>query len=330
VAFTETLLERAKALKRRVVLPEVEDERTLKAAAHLTKNKIVEVVLVGEPDQVKSAAGAAGADVSQCEIISPTQSKDVEPFAAKLYALRKHKGLTTDQAREQITDHLYFATMLLKEGRVDGYVAGASHTTAENLRPPLQIVKAAPGINTVSSFFLMVHPDSKWGVNGVLLFADCAMVEKPTAEQLADIAISSAKSFKQLVGAEARVALLSYSTKGSAKSSDTEKVLQALELVRKNAPHVAVDGELQADAALISSVAEKKCKGSAVGGKANCLIFPDLDAGNIGYKLVQRLAGAMAIGPMVQGMAKPAHDLSRGCSAEEIVLVSAVAAIMAD
>jgi len=326
--FADLLLEKAKALNKKVVLPESEDERTLQAASRLVKEKICRVVLVGEKDKIMSDAKKWGIDLEGVEIISPNDEKYAEPLAEKLYQYRKEKGMTPDQARTLIKDYLYFGTMLLKEGYVDGYVAGATHTTADNLRPALQIIKAAPGLRTVSSFFLMIHPDKKWGHEGVLLYADCGMVEQPTAEQLADIAVASARTWKQLVGTEPRVAMLSYSTKGSAKSPDTEKVVKATELAKKMAPDVLIDGEMQADAALIPSVAERKCKGSPVGGRANVLIFPDLDAGNICYKITERLAGAQALGPLVQGMAKPAHDLSRGCSADDIVKVAAIAAIM--
>jgi len=329
MGFAEELLVRAKKLNKKVVLPETEDERTLQAAARLAKEQICRVVLVGVPDQVRADAQKCGADIAGCEIMSPLDEKTTAPLAEKLYQYRKEKGLTQDQARQLIKDYLYFGTMLLKEGLVDGYVAGATHTTGDNLRPGLQIVKAAPGLKTVSSFFIMVHPNPKWGENGVMLFSDCGMVEMPTAEQLSDIAIASARSWKQLVGTEPRVAMLSYSTKGSAKSADTEKVLKALDLARKAAPTLCIDGEMQFDAALIPSIGERKAKGSPVAGKANVFIFPDLDAGNIGYKITERLGGAQALGPMVQGMAKPAHDLSRGCSADDIVKVAAIAAIMA-
>lgn len=327
--FADQLVEKAKKLNKKIVLPETEDERTLQAASRLVKEKICRVVLVGEPDRINSDAKSWSIDISGCEIMSPKNKELSEPLAEKLYQYRKEKGMTPEKARELIQDYLYFGTMLLKEGIVDGYVAGATHTTADNLRPALQIIKAMPGIKTVSTFFLMVHPDPKWGHNGVLLYADCGMNEMPSAEQLADIAVTSARTWKQLIGTEPRVAMLSYSTKGSAKSPDTEKVVKATELAQKMAPDVLIDGEMQADAALIPSVAERKCKGSKVAGRANVLIFPDLDAGNICYKITERLAGAQAIGPLVQGMAKPAHDLSRGCSADDIVKVAAVAAIMA-
>ncbi|MCX6906254.1 MAG: phosphate acetyltransferase [Verrucomicrobia bacterium] len=329
MGFAEELLVRAKKLNKKVVLPETEDERTLQAAARLAKEQICRVVLVGVPDQVRADAQKCGADLAGCEIMSPLDEKTTAPFAEKLYQYRKEKGLTQDQARQLIKDYLYFGTMLLKEGLVDGYVAGATHTTGDNLRPGLQIVKAAPGLKTVSSFFIMVHPNPKWGENGVMIYSDCGMVEMPTAEQLSDIAIASARSWKQLVGTEPRVAMLSYSTNGSAKSTDTEKVLKALDLARKAAPTLCIDGEMQFDAALIPSIGERKAKGSPVAGKANVFIFPDLDAGNIGYKITERLGGAQALGPLVQGMAKPAHDLSRGCSADDIVKVAAIAAIMA-
>jgi phosphate acetyltransferase len=275
-------------------------------------------------------AKKCGADLSGCQIQSPLNPALAEPLALKLFEYRKEKGLTLDQARTLIKDYLYFATMLLKEGQVDGYVAGATHTTGDNLRPALQIIKARKGLKTVSTFFLMLMPDTKWGEKGVLLYADCGMNEMPTAEQLADIAVASAVTFKQLVGPEPRIAMLSYSTKGSAKSTDTEKVIKATQLAKQIAPDLIIDGEMQGDAALIPSVGARKCKGSPVAGRANCLIFPDLDAGNIGYKLTERLAGAQALGPLVQGMAKPAHDLSRGCSVDDIVKVAAIAAIMAE
>lgn len=328
MGFAEQLLERAKKLNRRVVLPETEDERTLHAAARLAQEKICQVVLVGVPDQIRADAAKCGADVSGCEILSPLDEKVSAPLAEKLYQYRKEKGLTQDQAGQLIKDYLYFATLLLKEGRVDGYVAGATHTTGDNLRPSLQIIKAAPGLKTVSSFFVMIHPNPKFGDNGVMIYSDCGMVEMPTADQLCDIALASARSWKQLVGTEPRVALLSYSTKGSAKSTDTEKVLQALALIKQADPKLFVDGEMQFDAAVIPSIGERKAKGSPVAGKANVFIFPDLDAGNIGYKITERLGGAQALGPLVQGMAKPAHDLSRGCNVDDIVKVAAIAAIM--
>lgn len=329
MGFAEQLLERARKLNKRIVLPETEDDRTLQAAARLTIEGICQVTLVGEPDRINADAKKCGANLSKCQILSPLNPASSEPLAQKLFEYRKEKGVTLDQARVLIKDYLYFATMLLKEGQVDGYVAGATHTTGENLRPALQIIKAAKGLKTVSTFFLMLMPDAKWGEKGVLLYSDCGMNEMPTAEQLADIAVASASTFRQLVGPEPRVAMLSYSTKGSAKSSDTEKVIKATQLAKQIAPDLIIDGEMQGDAALIPSVGERKCKGSPVAGRANCLIFPDLDAGNIAYKLTERLAGAQALGPLVQGMAKPAHDLSRGCSVDDIVKVAAVSAIMA-
>ncbi len=328
MSFLDELIARARKLNKKIVLPETEDERTLQAAARLVQEQICRVVLVGAPDQVLADAKRCGADVSGCEILSPLDERTAQPLADKLYQYRKEKGLTQEQAGQLIKDYLYFATLLLKEGLVDGYVAGATHTTGDNLRPGLQIIKATPGLKTVSSFFVMVHSNPKWGENGVMIYSDCGMVEMPTAEQLADIAIASARSWRQLVGTEPRVAMLSYSTKGSAKSADTEKVLKALDLARKQDPKLCIDGEMQFDAAVIPAIGERKAKGSPVAGKANVFIFPDLDAGNIAYKITERLGGAQALGPLVQGMAKPAHDLSRGCSADDIVKVAAISAVM--
>jgi phosphate acetyltransferase len=330
MGFVDELVLRAKKLNKKVVLPETEDARTLHAAATLVQEQICRVVLVGEPDQVRAEAKKCGADITGCEILSPLDQKLAGPLAEKLYQYRKEKGLTLDQARELIKSCLYFGTMLQKEGLVDGYVAGATHTTGDNLRPALQIIKAKPGLKTVSTCMVMVHPNPKWGENGVIIFSDCGMVEMPTAEQLADIAIASANTWRQLVGTEPRVAMLSYSTKGSANSTDTQKVIKALDLVKQAAPTLCVDGEMQFDAAMVPSVGERKAKGSPVAGKANVVIFPDLDAGNIGYKIAERLGGAQALGPLVQGMAKPAHDLSRGCSADDIVKVAAISVIMAE
>ena len=310
-----------------VVLPESLEERTLKATQIILAEGIAKVILLGDQKEITAAAKQAGADVSGARVIPLEGTDQARELAVKLYELRKSKGMTQEQAVETLKTPMYYATMLVKEGLAHGYVAGALCTTASTLKPALQIIKTRPGINVVSSYFLMVHPDSKWGVDGVLVFADCALLPDPDEQQLADIAITTADSFRTMLGEEPRVAMLSFSTKGSASHPRVEKVQKATEIVKKQRPDINVDGELQADAALIESVGLKKSPGSPVAGKANVLVFPDLDSGNIAYKLVQRLAGAEAIGPVIQGIARPVNDLSRGCSVEDIVSVVSITAI---
>ena len=257
MGYADDLVERARKLNKKIVLPETEDDRTLQAAERIVKENVARVVLIGNREKVIADAKKVGADVTACEILDPADDKLALPLAEKLFEYRKAKGVTIEQAKELVRSYLYFGTMLLKEGSVDGYVAGATHTTGDNLRPALQIIKAAAGIKTVSSFFMMIHPNTKFGENGVMLYADCGMNEMPNSEQLADIALASATSWKQLVGTEPRIAMLSYSTKGSAKSADTEKVIKALEIVKNVAPNLMIDGEMQVDAALIESVASR-------------------------------------------------------------------------
>ena len=321
--------EKARKAGKTIVLPESGDERMLKAVPIILAEGLAKIILLGDKDTILADAKKAGADVSGAEIIPVAGTELAGSLAAKLFDLRKAKGMTGEQAVETLKTHMYFAAMLVKENLAHGYVAGAQCTTAATLKPALQIIKTRPGISIVSSYFMMVHPDTRWGADGVLFYADSGLVENPTAEELSEIAISSAKSFKSLVGAEPVVAMLSYSTYGSAKSELTEKVVEATRLLKQKVPELTADGELQVDAALVPEVGRSKAPGSPVAGKANVLIFPDLNSGNIAYKLTQRLAKAEAYGPVTQGLAGPVNDLSRGCSAEDIVGVVAITAVQA-
>ena len=325
--FMETIKAKAKADLKTIVLAEGEEQRTIDAAAQVLSEGYAKLILLGDPEVIKSKA--ANVDISGAEIIDPATSELAPELANGLYELRKHKGMTPEQASEIIKDVLYFGCMLVKTGRADGMVAGAVHATADVMRSSLQTIKTAPGTKVVSAFFLMLVPDCEYGNNGTFVFSDCGLNEYPDSEKLAEIALSSAKSYKALVGDEPRVAMLSYSTYGSAKSEQVDLVRNAADIAKKQAPDVKLDGELQLDAALVPSVAALKAPESTVAGKANVLIFPNLDAGNIGYKLVQRLAKAEAYGPMTQGMARPVNDLSRGCSAEDIAGVVAITSVQA-
>ncbi len=325
--FLDKIKAMAKGDKKTIVLAEGEELRTIQACQQVLKEDIANIILLGNEDKIKEIA--TGYDISGATVINPEKADNFMEFAEKFCEMRKAKGMTMDKAVETMKNTLYYGVMLVKEGLADGMVAGAVNSTANVLRPSLQILKTAPGTKIVSSFFVMVCPDKEYGAEGVFVFSDCGLVENPSAEDLSDIAISSAGSFKSLVGVEPTIAMLSYSTYGSAKSELVDKVNTATKLAQEKRPDLMLDGELQLDAAIVPSVGQAKAPDSKVAGKANVLIFPDLNAGNIGYKLVQRLAKAEAYGPMTQGIAKPVNDLSRGCSWQDIVGVVAITCVQA-
>ena len=329
MSFIEQIKQRAKNEIKTIVLPEATDVRILEAAQIVKNEGYAKVILVGQEEKVRELAKEKSIDIGDTQIIDPEKSDKINEYANTLYELRKNKGMTEEKAKQLVLDPVYYGMIMVKLGEADGLVSGAAHSTSDTLRPALQILRTAPGTKLVSAFFIMVVPDCEYGANGTFVFADCGLNEEPNPEALSEIAISSSKSFEQLVGEEAKVAMLSYSTYGSAHSASTEKVIEATKLVKEKAPNLLVDGEMQLDAAIIPEVAESKAKGSPVGGKANVLVFPDLGAGNIGYKLVQRLAKAEAYGPLCQGIAKPVNDLSRGCSAKDVAGVVAITAVQA-
>lgn len=323
LVLLEQIKEKASKKKKTIVLPESHDERVLRAAEILTAQNIVNVITIGNESKVREDAEKIGINLQGVRIINPETSDKLSDFANLFFNQRKHKGVTIEQARETMKKDLFFGAMLVKEGMADGNVAGSFASTGDVLRAAIQVVGMAEGISIVSSFFLMVYPEITYS------FADCAVVPNPDAIQLADIAISTADNHKKLTGEEPYVAMLSFSTKGSAEHELIDKVRAATQFIKDKRPDLNVDGELQFDAAIVDSIGRKKAPGSSVAGRANVLVFPDLQAGNIGYKIAQRLGKAEAVGPVVQGLKKPLFDLSRGCSVEDIVNTSAIAALMA-
>lgn len=327
--FTDKLKQRAKCDVKTIVLAEGEDMRTVEAAAIVLKEGYAKIKILGNEEKIKAMAAEKGLDISGAQIIDPEISDKTEEYAEKFYEMRKAKGMTPEKAAETVKNVLYYGVMMVNEGEADGMVAGACNSSANVIRPSLQILKTKSGTKLVSAFFVIIVPDCEYGENGAFIFGDSGLNENPDAEAVSEIAIASAASFKQLIGAEPKVAMLSYSTFGSAKSELVDKMQEATRLAKGKAPELKLDGELQLDAAIVPSVAASKAPGSSIAGDANVLIFPDLNAGNIGYKLVQRLAKAEAYGPILQGVRKPVNDLSRGCSAEDIAGVVAITCVQA-
>lgn len=321
----QQLIARAKENKQRIVLPEGTEERTIKAADQLLADQVADIILIGNPIEIEALAAKFGlSHIKKATVIDPKSHPKKAAYAELLFQLRQKKGMTPEKAAVLVENPLYLGSLIIKAGDADGEIAGADNTTGDVLRPALQIIKTLPGISCVSGAFLIFLKDKSYGENGLMLFADCAVMPNPTAPELAQIAISTADTARHIAGIEPRIAMLSFSTKGSASGEQVEKVVEATRLAKELRPELAIDGELQADAAVVPSVAQKKAPGSAVAGKANVFVFPNLEVGNIGYKMVQRFGGAEAIGPLLQGMAAPVNDLSRGCSVEDIYKMVAI------
>ncbi len=319
---------KARRLNKTIVLPETEDTRILKATEIITKSHLANIILIGNAEKINSLAAQNSVNLAGARIEDPAKSERLEKYIAGYHKLREHKGMTPEEARKIVSeDHAFYGAMMVRSGDADGMVTGADHPTSHTIRAAAHCVGMAEGVSLISSFFVMITPKKEFGIDGILFYADCGVNPNPDSEQLADIAISTADSFRKLIGRDPKIAMLSFSTKGSAEHPDVDKVIKATELVRTKRSALLVDGELQADAALMPAIGSKKAPGSTVAGKANILIFPDLDAGNICYKITERIGGAIALGPILQGSGKPINDLSRGCSVDDIVNIAAITSI---